>query len=45
MSHDEGKEDLRDDGSMAEDSQHCGVPIYFECIAKDNDDRHDRNDG
>jgi hypothetical protein len=45
MSHDEGNEDLREDGNMKEVSDHSGVHIYYECIAKDNDDGHDPNDG
>ena len=45
MSHDEGNEDLRDDESMEEVCQHCGVLGYYKCIAKDNDDGHAQNDG
>jgi hypothetical protein len=45
MSHDEGNEDLFDDGNMKEVSQHRWIPIYYKCIAKDNDDGHDPNDG
>ena len=34
MNHDEGNESLRKEGSTKDDSQHCGLPIYYNCHAK-----------
>jgi hypothetical protein len=36
---------VHNDGIMKEDSEHCGIPIYYKCVANDNNGGQDPHDG